>query len=172
MVRKSIVVLLLGLVALALTFSVTMAEESTTEYCHPVFDEECWVEPGDQLIIYHGWLTCRRGLIEAFLMAIEEQEYTLDGHLLWGTQETSQYWGPIEEEWVPQIESCMGHPSTGYRTYWEHELDLDPGEHELHLSLWLRHPIIDGGDWDGDGHPDWFSGHLHDATVKIHVIGD
>jgi len=171
MVRKSIV-LLVGLVALALTFSVTMAEESNTEYCHPVFDDHCWVEPGEELVIRHGWLTCRRGLVKAFLMAIEEQEYTLNGVPLWGTQEASQYWGPIQEEWTPRLEFCMGHPSTGYRTYWEHELDLDPGVHVLHLTLLLRHPIIDGGDWDEDGRPDLFSGQLHDDTVVIHVNGD
>jgi hypothetical protein len=173
MVRKSVVLLLVCLVASALTSSVKIAEAQDVVECDLYMDTECTVDAGQELVIGHWWGACRPGLIKAFLRAIGEQEYTLNGAPLWDTQEASQYWGPIEEyadEWA--MERCMSQPSTFYWIHWAHELDLEPGEYDLGFTLWLAHPNVDGGDWDGDGRPDKYTGQLYDLTVPIHVLSD
>ena len=171
MVRKSIVLLLVCLLACALTSSVKTAEAQDVVWCDLYLNTECTVHAGEQLVIGHWWGACHPGLIKAFLRAIEEQEYTLDGAPLWDTQEAIQYWGPIEEYADdPFMEPCIGPSLTGYWTHWGHELALDPGVHSLRFTLSLGHPVIDGGDWDGDGRPDKYTGQLYDLTVEIEVV--
>lgn len=171
MFRKRIVLMLVCLMALALASSATTAEGNNRVECDPAHATYCEVSPGEQLVITNHWGACRRGLVQAFLRAIEVQEYALDGQLLWDTQEASQYWGPTEQFWDDALQYCTGQVSTGYISYWEHELDLGPGDYELHFTLSLEHPLIDGIDRDEDGRPDQYSGQLKNRTVDIHVVG-
>jgi hypothetical protein len=178
--RKSTVLLSVCLVAFALVPSATIAQDGDTVYCDPAHDTVCEAHQDDQLIITNHWGACRRGLVTVFLKATETQEYTLtapDGAVVWsvGTEEALDLWGPTEEFWGDALQLCIVQVSTGYISYWEHELgvkDLQPGDYALHFTLSLDHPLIDGLDADGDGRPDQYSGQLQNTDVAIHILED
>jgi hypothetical protein len=178
--RNSVVLLSICVVAFALVPSATIAQDGHTVYCDPAHDTVCAVHQDEELVITNHWGACRRGLVTVFLKAIEVQEYVLtaaDGAVVWSvdTEAAQDLWGPTEEFWGDALQLCIVQVSTGYISYWEHELgvsDLQPGDYTLHFTLSLRHPLIDGLDADGDGRPDQYSGQLQNTDVAIHILED
>ena len=59
---------------------------------------------------------------------------------------------------VPPNEDVRLGNTKPMRASWQYPLtELGPGEYELHSRIWTDHPLIDGGDYDGDGKPDLFT---------------
>jgi len=171
MTRKSIVLLLVALLALVLPASATLAQVEPS--CNPALQDTCSAELGDQLVISWGWAACSKGLVKNFLKTIYEHKYTLtapDGTTeVWslGTEAAQDLWGPIQE-W-PDTDFCMGNVPTAWSSMWESPagtLNM-VGDYSLHFVLSLKHPVPDGGDLDDDGHPDIYTG--WDRTVTITV---
>ena len=47
---------------------------------------------------------------------------------------------------------------------------LESGLYDLHTITHLTQPIIDGGDYDGDGVADIFDGELSNKIIQINVV--
>ena len=126
----------------------------------------------DQTVIFElGWAACNRGLVQDFLNA-NYLAFILDGSPVVAPEEVNQYWGPIEKiPAPPAAEACLGRtPVMLWRKQWSYQYGtLEAGDHTLQFILKLDHPVLDGGDYDGNGAPDLFAGTLHDFEVTIHV---
>jgi hypothetical protein len=136
---------------------------------HP---DPVYVDANDYIVLGHGWGACTRGFIQAYLSAVHT-EVTINGELVSAADGKDQHWGPITKApdayWVS---SCIaGNQNTSSVVNWRYPLGtLTPGEHVVHFRYWFDHPILDGGDWDGDGHLDRWGGTFLDRTFTIIVL--
>ena len=72
-----------------------------------------------------------------------------------------------EMEWIQDLDLREKTIRTWERAF---ELSpLEPGIYEVYVHYWLDSPMIDGGDWDGDGKMDKLNGTLVESTVTIFV---
>ncbi len=99
------------------------------------------VLPGADINVWGGWGAHKRGLIAAYLSAVD-QSLSVNGTPI---ANANDLYGPV-----------VGDRDSGFATYWNLALDpLEPGQtYVIDQSLGLTHPIIDGGDYNGDGRPD------------------
>lgn len=122
------------------------------------------VRPSDEILLRWGWGACTAGQVQAFVSAVDVAT-SLDGQRIEGE------WSTPEE--APQLAGyCTGNGRLGWVTNWEYLLgNLEPGAHTLHTTVTITHPVTDGFDSDGDGHPDRYSGVLiEDAEITIYVV--
>lgn len=91
----------------------------------------------------------KRGLIAAYLSAVD-QSLSVDGTPI---ANANDLYGP-----VVNAGDLDGDGDSEFATYWNLTLDpLEPGQtYVIDLSVGLTHRITDGGDYNGDGRPDWF----------------
>jgi hypothetical protein len=158
---------LISLVLAILLFSISMSQgagaqsepeevEITVWYTDPDhFD----IAPGQVAVIRAGWAACTPGLVRAFIEASDFEAILYDdaGQQVIGltSEDIDRLWGPVVPS--PGVQaSCQGNqePDSAERRYVLR--DLPPGTYTLHSSLRMKHPLIDGGDYDGDGRPDRF----------------
>jgi hypothetical protein len=119
--------------------------------------------PAGRTITLHGrWGGCRSGLVRAYIKG-SHTLVTLDGEPLLSPEQIEQLWGPIIVHGTD--DACMI-GDTIYISHWYYELTLPPrGEpYVIHTEFFLDHPLVDGGDWDGDGKMDLFLAGLLNAT--------
>lgn len=125
--------------------------------------------PAGQTVILHGrWGACRPGLVRAYIQG-SETVVTLDGALLLSPEQIDQLWGPIVVD-EPNEACLMG--DAIYIAHWYYELPYlppSPDPYVIHTQFFLDHPLIDGGDWDGDGKPDRFAGLFHETENTLLV---
>ena len=151
---KKFLLATLTLVLLMTPLSAVQAqEESDPRYIHLIFSSDIvYVNADDYLVLRHGWSANTRGLVVAFLTSINteldigsEPTYFADGK--------DQYWGEIE--YNEGDGDQHGNKAGGWSVNWYYPLgNLEPGEYEVAFRYWMDHPVTDGNDNDGDGHPD------------------
>lgn len=172
--------LLLMLVA-ALSWSWASAgSEDVIVYAGWARGQHYEIAEDQNVILSFWWLACSEGLTADFRDSISAQNYTLDGKpLLHSPEDADKYWGDIQTihaadaAWLH--EGCAWPSDRGGRIDWQLKLGkLSPGDHVLTAYRELAFPIIDGGDYDGDGRPDAFTSEnyfgLEEKTVTIHVF--
>jgi hypothetical protein len=130
-----------------------------------------YVNADDYVVLRHGWGACTKGLVKAYLTAVHT-ELTINGELVSVADGKDQHWGELREANPDFYDGCIvGNEHTPRVVEWHYPLGtLDPGEHEIHFYYWLDHPVIDGGDGDGDGKMDRFEGVITDRTFTIIVL--
>jgi hypothetical protein len=129
------------------------------------------IDTGDTVVIRAGWGACNPGLVRMFVNAVNF-EVTLDDTIILTPEDVDDLWGKVTRyDPQPDWPECVGGGPRAYAE-WRSELPmLEPGSYELRTRWWLEHPIIDGGDYDGDGRPDqsrpgdWGN----DSLITIHV---
>ena len=131
---------------------------------------EVTVQAGDQVVLLSGWGACSDALVKLAIKAFNI-EIWLNGEPLMTPDDNGPYWGPIELWYNPNNLTCVVPPNSEIVvSYWRYALEpLDPGTYEIHFVYSLDHPIIDGGDWDGDGKLDKYSGVRQDNIITLHV---
>ena len=136
----------------------------------PFADETVSVSASDYIVIGYGWAACTPGLVRTYLSAMHH-EIRVDDVVISIADGKDQYWGPITENPDANLAPCIaGNKRTGWSAHWRYPLGtLTPGEHEVYFYHWLDHPVIDGGDYDGDGKVDIFNGLIQERTITIIV---
>lgn len=185
MKRKSIVFVLVVLLAVGLTAPVALAKKGERVEINPFHPPPgaCYeVRSDDQVVVTWGWLACSKGLVSDYLEAIDIHEYHLNGQLILGTEKANKQFGPIQETSEPVNDPyrCIWDAPHKAIVPWEYKLKgLQPGINELHTYLTVAYAIIDGGerctDWpvscDGPwelnvfGTPGW----AQEASITIAV---
>jgi hypothetical protein len=131
------------------------------------------VGPDQDIVLLYGWSACNRGLVHAFVNA-SNLEVALDGVVILSPQDMEELWSPVMGYDPPvQWPECLakGPPS---KALIEYVLSgLEPGTYMLYASFWLNHPVVDGGDWDGDGKIDRYTPETYDGgTLNIIIVSD
>jgi len=173
--NRLVVISLILCLAFALTSATVFAQlDAFSQSGHESFlivpwaQDEITVSTHEELILATGWAACTRGLVQSYITAAHYQ-WNLDGDPILPDEETAQYFGPIEPRGEP--EWCLVGNGTVWGSSWRYSIGtLSPGTYEITLLHWLDHPVIDGGDWDGDGRIDLFEGEWADETVTVHVV--
>ena len=122
----------------------------------------------DEVNLNLGWGACTPGLVKTFQQAAHI-DITINGEPLYPEGDDGLYWGTIEPL---ELDGCKAAPNDeqGSVSRWGYTLSpLEPGIYEVYVHYWLAHPIVDGGDWDGDGKIDKFEGTFVENTVLIVV---
>jgi hypothetical protein len=167
---KKILVALITLGLLLAPISAVQAQ-STVRISLDIAPDPVYVNADDNIVLYHGWGACTRGLVQAYLSAVHT-EMSFDEGPLYIADGRDQYWGSITKMpdgyWVP---SCIaGNQKTSSAVYWEYPLGvLSAGEYEVYYTQYLDHPVIDGADYDGDGSLDRWAGVLVERSFTIIV---
>ena len=105
--------------------------------------------------------------MQAYLSAAHLQ-WSLDSNPILSDEETVQYFGPIYR--FGPADWCLIGNGTLWASHWRYSIGtLPPGTYEIKLLHWLDHPVIDGGDWNGDVRLDFFEGE-REETVTVHVV--
>jgi len=113
------------------------------------------------IVLRLGWATDTAEQVADFLGSVE-LAVTLDGQLL---ENTGDYWSEVEEDGDSDEDG-----DTDYRTLWLYPVGvLGPGTHQVESEMRLQRPVTDGGDSDGDGVADEYSG-TFDFSLQI-VVG-
>ena len=120
----------------------------------------------DILVLNSGWLACTPGLVRAFIAGSNYEVVQVGSpEPLLTPGDVDHLWGAIQ----PGYHDLCKNPDVAALARWEYEWGpLPPGEYQIHTTMWTDHPLQDGIDHDGDGHPDvqfWRSEH----TVTIIV---
>ena len=171
--KKGIYALLLFFVAFILIFNTTFAQSNTESVLiHPLFypnGSTITVTPDQEIILGIGWAACTPGLELSFIKAVH-LDWTLSDQLVLPQDEVFQYWSEIREvDPVPGY-TCIAGDGRFWGASWRYPLGyLEPGSYQVHFLEWIAHPFIDGGDYDGDGKIDKFSGTLTDWSVTVIV---
>ena len=163
-------VVLLGLVMALLVATPAAAQDDPDEVLiFPFRVDEITISSDQPVVLHSTWAACNRGMIQTFLAGINIQ-WTLDGAALFSTRtESRPFWvDPFIRDTVPPGTDsvCVNHlpPSPGpdgELAVWATEFlyplgTLEVGSHELSVQYPHDHPIMDLGDYDGDGRPDFF----------------
>lgn len=132
------------------------------------------IGPGQLGVIQSGWGACTGGLVQSYIKA-SNYELALDGVPLLTPEQVNELWGPMGPfvPAPPYEDACPG-KAKPMRASWRYPLTgLGPGVYELHSLIWTDHPLIDGGDYDGDGRPDlfWPEDLYRDTLNTIIVVG-
>ena len=107
------------------------------------------VPVGAALNVSGGWVAHRPGLVRSFLSAAD-LSLSVDGTPI---SNANDLYGPTID-----VGDMDGDGDSEFGTFWTLTLGpLEAGEsYVVYMSLGLTHPIIDGGDYNGDGRPDRF----------------
>lgn len=171
--KKIILISIVVCLSIILTSSMALAQSADdVVVINPIRWDPAKTVYSDQTIIFDlGWAACNRGLVQNFLNA-NYLAFILDGSPVVSSEEVNQYWGPIQQiPAPPAAEACVGKtPEKLWRAKWDYQYGtLEAGDHTLRFILKVDHPVLDGGDYDGNGAPDLFNGTLHDFELIIHV---
>ena len=162
------IALLVALVMLVSTGGIAAADGPAT--VGPVYpyrpqdwpDNTVTVHVGDIILLGARWGACTKGLA---MMAAKNLtwDYYLDGE-------------PISTEFVfgrpvrtpSDTSACIPRADAGWWVFAESPLVInEPGLYSLSLEISASHPLIDGGDYDGDGRLDRFEGMSASIDVLV-----
>jgi hypothetical protein len=170
--KKIIVALtVLGLLLIPVYAVQAQTNDETVYINLNIAPDPVYVDADNYIVLRHGWGACTLGLVRTYLSAVYT-ELRIDGVLVSVADGNDQHWGPItaapDAYWV---QYCIaGNRNTSSVVYWEYPLEyLVPGQYEVSFYYWLDHPVIDGGDLDGDGRIDIREGLFNQRTFTIIV---
>jgi hypothetical protein len=154
--------LLAGL-CLALTIAVPAAANDTV-VVNPWRMDEATANIGDTVLLEVGWGACTKGLVLA---------YTHAARIEWSINDVPFPTTPVWTAPVPVTASgpstCVNGALTGWRAAAQYPTTFEtPGIYSVRVVTWMTHVLPDGGDYDGDGKPDLFSGRW-EATVELTI---
>lgn len=164
------IALLVSVVLLVSVGGVAVAEEVGPVYpWRAPWRDGLTVQQGDTIQLGALWFACTKGLAS---MATKQMvwQYFLDGQEI----PTQFVWSrPVRNtDWPVDISTCVPHTDAAWGVFGQSPYMADePGEHTLTVVLSYRHPIIDGGDLDGDGRPDR-NGEGWDFSMSLIVVGE
>jgi hypothetical protein len=175
MPMKKLIRLCLYATVLAVLFSTSAANplrapgQSGVVHIDPNRDDIVYVSGGEQAIISWGWGACSKGLTNDYREAVR-QRYLLvkDGLRIQRITAGTRDWPRPAPADGPK-ELCIWPAPYLWRTeYTSPPLNLpSPGTYQLRVTIWLLVPVIDGGDWDQDGHADWFGTEPVERAITI-----
>lgn len=150
---------------------VAVADEPST--VGPVYPwttewQEFTLDVGDTVLLGARWGACTRGLVQSARTALSF-DYSLDDEPI---AAEFAWTNPVAVPRHPDL-VCVVSPNDdrGWRMTAEYPIVFDePGDYVIGVVLTLSRPVFDGGDYDGDGRPDRFSGVLFEASSTVHVI--
>ena len=155
--KRFVFLALLPIILLCLVVSLATANEEpliiNPWISGPIYN----AEPGQEVIVRAGWVACNRGLTKAFVngnsVSMEVQYEGLPYLVV--APPASEYWGPVEPFEGDVDWECAIASKGSWASYWAYSLgDVQTGEYEVHWLFVSDHPLPDGVDHDGDGHPD------------------
>jgi len=170
--------------AMLLALTITLPVHATSPVgpvypFHPVQYDGTTVEVGQTLLLGAHWGGCVPGLVTEFGRA-SVLEWSIDGEAIetpadW-TRAIAVDWNP--HPWAePDFSACVSKVTArtapyGYWAFWQYPVVFDaPGDHVIRLVWSITHPMLDGGDYDGDGRPDIFGLDWgSDDSITIHVV--
>lgn len=165
----SVMLILLLLAGLVLVTGAA-GDESTEVVISVARNGSYTIQEGDIVVLRAGWGACSPGLVRAYIAA-SNWEVTLDSEPLLAPHDVDALWGPVEiiENPPPAWEACVG-VGRPARAEWRYVLPgLESGTYVLDTRWWTDHPLIDGGDYNGDGRPDLFTPEMHESVNTITV---
>ena len=138
--------------SLALAIAVPVSAADSVRI-NPFRMTEATANAGDTVVLEVGWGACTKGLDLAFTRAARV-EWWIDGVPF----PTTPVWTkPVPETAVDPSSRTSG-TLTSWRTYGQYPTTFAAGTYTVSVVMWTIHPLPDGGDYDGDGKPDLFSG--------------
>ena len=132
--------------------------------------QEFTVHVGDTVLLGARYGACVPGLAWSARNALS-YDYSLDGEPLafdfaWDR--------PVAVPYHTETGTCMAGPDDGqlWWIYAEYPIVFDePGDYEIGAVVSSSRPLIDGGDWDGDGFIDRLDrGVAAEGTSTVHVL--
>ncbi len=140
---------------LAFTIAVPVAAATDTVRINPFHQETATANVGDTVVLEVGWGACTRGLDQAFTRA---------AHVEWSIDDvpfpTTPGWTtPVPYSIGEGPSPCMSGTLTGWRTTSQTPTTFEAtGTYIVRVVMWTTRALQDGGDYDGDGKPDFFGG--------------
>jgi hypothetical protein len=130
---------------------------------------EITIHSDQPIILGTGWGACTKGLVRAFIRGAA-LHWEINGEPIFSYDlEAQKYWGSITVSGTSDL--CVVGDGTVWRSDWRYPYGtLEPGDYSIFLEGSVRHRLIDGGDYDGDGKPDRFIGVYTTYAVTVHVI--
>ena len=164
--KKLIVISVILILAITPATSVS-AQTGDQVLVTPYFQDEITVSTEDELILASGWAACTPGLVKAWINASYYQWY-MDSTPILPEEDAFNYWGPIEPR--GSSPSCIIGTGNIWGSSWRYSIgSLTAGTYVISLTYGSDHKMIDGGDYDGDGHLDFFEGEREKAVI-VHVV--
>lgn len=162
-------------VLIAVVLMVLMAGAAVADDIGPVYPwREPWnagftVQAGETILLGARWGSCTEGLAWSATKSLVF-DYYLDDQLL----ETDFVWsGPVQ---VPDgtfpgdASGCRNPAGSMWGVFATSPLVINtPGEYQLRVVVSYGRPFVDGGDWDGDGRPDRYTGTFEPPAITVTV---
>lgn len=127
------------------------------------------IGPGEEPVLRLGWSACSEGLTSDFIDVAVHNIVIVKDAIPVGTYSTGD--GEFSKPAVfGSSDACLHGDGTTWVTWWNLD-DLgvdDPGTYEVQWEFYVEWPIVDGGDWDGNGYVDVWDEH-RDWFVEIEV---
>jgi len=174
--------LLFALLLVLVIVSVASAE-SHPPICPPACDgEQVMIYPwrGDEVTIYSDqfvtlgarWGACKSGLVKAFMRsAVLDWEVDAAKRRVEWPESREEWSEPWADSSASAIDLCVMNTDAIWLTYFDWPLGtLEPGDHTVYLRYGLRFSLIDGIDFDEDGHPDRYHDPVQIGDMIIHVL--
>lgn len=152
---------------MAITLTITVVAQTGEQVTiNPPFMDEITVFTNDELVLVTGWGACTPGLVKAWINAADYQWYIDDDPIL-SAEVARDFWSPIESR--GPNENCLIGNGDLWVSLWDYSIgSLPVGDYEISLLYGTDHKMIDGGDYDGDGHPDFLG--YWESSVTVHVV--
>jgi len=180
--RRILALMAATLLALTVALPVRAAAPVGPVYpFHPGQYDGTTVEVGQTLLLGNHWGGCVPGLVTEYTRA-SAHAWSINGEPLatpadW-THAIAVDWNP--HPWVPggpDMSACVSQVAArtttyGFWAFWQYPVVFSaPGDYVVRLVSTLARPVLDGGDYDGDGRPDIFGRDwLSDSSITIHVV--
>jgi hypothetical protein len=166
--KQAIVITFLLVLVLIVAVPLATADEEPLIITPYEGGAEFTANEGQEVIIRAGWGACTRGLAEAFRhAALVSMEIHLQGQLYLTVEPPSrEYWTRPAPLVGGDPSACVMRVEQGWQTEWFYSLGiLEAGKYEGYFSYTMTHQLPDGGDYDGDGKIDLFSGVVKEVEL-------
>ena len=177
--RRILALMATMLLAVTAALPVRAAEPVGPVYpFHPGQYDGTTVEVGQTLLLGNHWGGCVPGLVTEYAKA-SVHTWSINGEPL----ATAAAWTRAiavdlnPHPWAePDMSACVGQAAArlapyGFWAFWQYPIVFsEPGDYVIQLVSTITRPVLDGGDYDGDGRPDIFRGSTSDYSITIHVV--